>query len=124
MLERSPLCPMIPAADIERAKAWYADKLGLSPAMEDEIGLWYETGGTRFAIYETTFAGTARNTAAEWLVEDIESVMADLTSRGLEFEEYDFPGLKTEAGLALLGRYKGAWFRDSEGNTLALGQVP
>ena len=124
MLERFPLCSMIPASDVDRARKWYEEKLGLRPTMEDDIGLWYETGATRFAVYPSSFAGTARNTAAEWLIDDIEAAVADLRRRGVVFEDYDFPGLKTEGGIGALGAYRGAWFKDSEGNILALGQPP
>jgi len=107
----------LPAADLARARAWYADKLGLNPSTEFPGGLNYTTPGGDFTLYETTFAGTAQNTAATWLAEDFEAAVADLRARGVGFEEYDMPGLKTDNGVATdTDGFKAAWFKDSEGN--------
>ncbi len=120
MLERFPIHPTLPASDLERAKRWYDEKLGARPVREEEVGLWYEFSGRSLLVYPSSSAGTAQSTGAEWIVEDIESVMDELRSRGVVFEEYDFPGLKTENGLAMLGEWKAAWLKDSEGNILLL----
>jgi catechol 2,3-dioxygenase-like lactoylglutathione lyase family enzyme len=120
MLERFPIHPTLPASDLERAKRWYDEKLGARPVREEEVGLWYEFSGRSLLVYPSSSAGTAQSTGAEWIVEDIESVMDALRSRGVVFEEYDFPGLKTENGLAMLGEWKAAWLKDSEGNILSL----
>jgi catechol 2,3-dioxygenase-like lactoylglutathione lyase family enzyme len=120
MLERFPIHPTLPASDLERAKRWYDEKLGARPVREEEVGLWYEFSGRSLLVYPSSSAGTAQSTGAEWIVEDIESVMDELRSRGVVFEEYDFPGLKTENGLAMLGEWKAAWLKDSEGNILSL----
>jgi len=112
----------LPAADLARAKQWYEEKLGMTPEMESDQGIRYRTGSTFFDIYPTSYAGTAQNTAGGWEVEDIEKVVAELRERGVEFEEYDFPGLKTVDGIADLGVEKTAWFKDSEGNILAIAQ--
>lgn len=126
----SRLYAVLPAADPQRAKAWYAEKLGVAPKSEEAWGgLWYEfQDGTRLMVTPSQFAGTAQNTAAGWMVSGIEAVMAELQARGVTFEEYDLPGLKTEQGLVTLGplegtTYKGAWFKDSEGNILGLGEA-
>ena len=125
MLDRYPIHPTLPAADLDRARAWYGEKLGLTPAREESVGLFYEFAGRSMLVYPSSSAGTAQSTAAEWIVEDIEQVMEDLRARGVEFEEYDFPGLNTENGLAMLGDWKAAWFKDSEGNILSITeQVP
>jgi catechol 2,3-dioxygenase-like lactoylglutathione lyase family enzyme len=120
MLERFPIHPTLPASDLERAKRWYDEKLGARPVREEEVGLWYEFSGRSLLVYPSSSAGTAQSTGAEWIVEDIESVMDELRSRGVVFEEYDFPGLKTENGLAMLGEWKAVWLKDSEGNILSL----
>jgi catechol-2,3-dioxygenase len=114
------------ASDIGRARAWYEQKLGLVPQTEEMGGqvLYYQTGGTWFSVYQTTFAGTAKNTVAGWTVKAIESLMADLRSRGVVFNDYDFGEIKTVDGLMSMGEYKAAWFTDSEGNTIELSQVP
>jgi catechol 2,3-dioxygenase-like lactoylglutathione lyase family enzyme len=117
--------PTIPAADLGRAKAWYKDKLGLEPAQELPIGSIYRLAdGTGFQLYETQFAGTAQNTAMGFTSNDVAADMRMLRERGVKFEEYDFPGLKTENGMATMGPYHGAWFKDSEGNILAIGDEP
>jgi catechol 2,3-dioxygenase-like lactoylglutathione lyase family enzyme len=123
MLERFDFVATLPAADLERAKAWYRDKLGLEPAEKHEGALVYRAGPSAFQLYPTQHAGTARNTLGVWYADDIDAVVADLRSRGVEFEEYDFPGLKTEDGIADLGFERSAWFKDSEGNTLAIAQL-
>jgi catechol 2,3-dioxygenase-like lactoylglutathione lyase family enzyme len=114
------------ASDIGRARAWYADKLGLTPEKEEMGGqaLWYRTGGTWFLVYQTETAGTARNTVGGWEVRSLESLMAELRSRGVTFEDYDFGEMKTVDGLLSMDGYKAAWFADSEGNMLELTEAP
>jgi len=124
MLDQYDVSPTLPASDIERAKAWYRDKLGFSPEEELPDGsAYYKSGSTRFFLYPTQFAGTAQNTAVGWDVDDLDKVVDELRSRGVVFEEYDFPGLKTENGIAVLeGVERAAWFKDSEGNILSVVQ--
>ena len=125
MLANYPLEASLPASDIERAKAFYRDKLGLEPAEESgDGGAFYDTGGTRFMLYPSGFAGTNQATAAGWQVDDIEAVVAGLKAKGVEFQEYDFDELKTVDGIATLpDGLKGAWFIDSEGNILSVFQT-
>lgn len=123
MLNNLPSLAVLPAADINRARAFYRDKLGLEPSEQRDDGDLYRTaGGTTFLIYETSNAGTAKNTQMAWLTEDIDAEVAELRARGIVFEEYDFPGLKTENGIATTDGFKGAWFLDSEGNILAISE--
>jgi len=105
MLEQFAIHATVAASDLERARAWYAAKLGLEPAMEDPGGLWYRFGdGTWLSVYRTEFAGTARNTQAGWTVTGIEAVMAGLRARGVTFEEYDLgDGMATVDGLLSMG---------------------
>lgn len=116
----------LPATDFGRAKAWYAEKLDLQPIAEEEQtdGAWYETGGVRFLLYQSTFAGSNRATAASFSVGDFPAAIAFLRARGVTFEEYDFGDFKTEDGvLTLPDGNQGAWFRDSEGNILAVSTM-
>lgn len=126
MIGAKELRATLPATDFERAKSWYADKLDLKPAEETEAGAYYDVGSTRFLLYQSQFAGTNQATAAAFDVEDIEAAVAELRERGVTFEEYDLPGVKTEGGIATFeaeGRViKSAWFKDSEGNILAVTQ--
>jgi catechol 2,3-dioxygenase-like lactoylglutathione lyase family enzyme len=112
----------VAVSDLARAKSFYSDTLGLKLAEENEAGLRFETGATSLGVYPSQFAGTAKNTVAEFDVQDLDAAMGDLRGRGLTFEEYDFPGLKTTNGVAQLGDSHGAWFKDPDGNILALVQ--
>ncbi|WP_346927132.1 VOC family protein [uncultured Arthrobacter sp.] len=124
MLKDLEITAVLPAKDITRARAFYRDVLGLEPADSmDEENLIYRCGnGTAFLLYQTDFAGTAKNTQIGWETNDLEAEVADLRGRGVVFEEYDFPGLKTENGIATTPVGKAAWFVDSEGNILNLFQ--
>lgn len=121
MLKDRSAYATIPVADIDRAKQWYEEKLGLTHTREHEGGAEYEVGnGTRFTLYPTGNAGQAHNTLMSFSAGDIEADVRALRERGVVFEEYDFPGLKTENGIAHIGDISAAWFKDSEGNILAI----
>ncbi len=113
----------LPATDLERARHFYAEKLGLTPESELPGGLFYRCGkDTRFSVFTSQGEASGTYTQAMWLVEDVESEVAALKARGVVFEEYDLPSLKTINSIATLGPGKGAWFQDSEGNLLSLAQ--
>ncbi len=116
----------LPAADLDRAKAWYSQVLGLEPVEIEPMGeVWYEIGGSRFMVYASQFAGTNQATAAGLMVDDFAATSAELRARGAIFEDYDFgEDFHTVDGIMTLpnGR-KGAWFRDSEGNILGLSEA-
>jgi catechol 2,3-dioxygenase-like lactoylglutathione lyase family enzyme len=124
MLKSYKVAAMIPAADFDRAKAWYKEMLDLEPtpqSKDDPNGVDYICGdGTRFSLYPSQFAGTGQQTVMGWIVPDVEVEMKELSNRGVTFEEYDFPGLKTVNGIAEMGTTRGCWFKDSEGNILSL----
>jgi catechol 2,3-dioxygenase-like lactoylglutathione lyase family enzyme len=123
MMGDFPMVATLPASDIERAKRWYQEKLGLTPVSEYEQGVRYRSGGARFELYPSSYAGTAQNTAAGFQVDDVERVVDELAAKGVVFEQYDFPGLKTnEKGIATFGTETAAWFKDSEGNILSIGR--
>lgn len=116
----------LPAADMDRAKAWYADKLGLQPVESLETGeSWYEIGGTKFLLYPSQFAGSNQATAAGMMVEDFDSAIAELKGNGVVFEDYDFgEDFKTVDGVFTApSGFKGAWFKDSEGNILSVANI-
>ena len=124
MLNDAEVYAVLPASDLARARGFYKDKLGLEPTEERGDGLIYQSkGGAKVLLYETQFAGTAQNTALSWATNDLDSEMADLRSRGVTFEDYDFPGLKTENGVATYEQGRGAWFKDSEGNILSVTEL-
>ena len=124
MFQDKPMHTVLPAADLERAIQWYSDKLGLEPAERIEYaGAYYESGGSRFLIYETQNAGTNMATAAGFEVDNFDEVVEHLRSKGVVFEEVDFGDLgATVDGVIETpdGSMKGAWFKDSEGNIISL----
>lgn len=123
MLQNLPCYANIPASDLSRARQFYEGVLGFNPGTEVPGGVQYTCGnGTSFNLYPSQFAGTNQATAMAWDTDDIERDVADLRARGVVFEEYDFPDFKTVNGIAQLGADRVAWFKDSEGNILAIGQ--
>jgi catechol 2,3-dioxygenase-like lactoylglutathione lyase family enzyme len=131
MLADGSVATRIPARDLERARAFYADKLGLRPVEERPGGLRYQCGSGSFAIFQTEGVASGEHTQIGWEVDDLETVVAELRRRGVAFEDVDGPGLETTDGIARVeGNYpsrggvgeKAAWFRDSEGNLLGVGQ--
>ena len=131
MLEHSDAATRLPARDLTRARAFYSEKLGLEPIEERPGGLRYRCGSSYFVLFESAGAPSGTHTQRGWEVADIESTVAALKRRGVVFEEYDLPGFKTMNGIAdIEGNYpskgtgeRGAWFRDSEGNLLGIGQT-
>lgn len=127
MFGTTPMHPVLAASDLERAKQWYAEKLGLDPVEEDEYGgLQYETGGGTFLVYLSEFAGTNQATAAGFRVEDFDAAITELRSRGVAFEEVDFGEFgSTVDGVISMpdSNDKAAWFKDSEGNILSLSTI-
>lgn len=123
MLQDSQVVANIPAADIERARAYYADTLGLQPVEENPGGLLYRTaGGAAFHLYETDQAGKAGHTVAHFDVADAAAEVAELRARGVSFEHYEMPGVTWDGDVAALGEMgHAAWFLDSEGNILCIG---
>jgi len=130
MLHDGEVATRLPAGDLERAKAFYSDKLGLEPIEERPGGARYRCGNSYFALFQSAGAPSGTHTQMGWEVKDIEATVAELRRRGVVFEEYDLPGFKTVNGIAdIAGNYpskgsgeKGAWFYDSEGNLLGIGQ--
>ncbi len=124
MLKERDLIAVLPAKDMNLAKEFYRGKLGLEPSeVLDDENLVYSCGnGTTFLLYKTDNAGTAKNTQMGWASDNIGQDVDDLRGRGIVFEEYDFPGLKTENGIATTNAGKAAWFTDSEGNILNIFQ--
>ena len=123
MPENSPLYSYIPAKDVARARRFYEQKLGFRPKAELAGGVVYEFGQkTGCFLYPTPNAGTSKASQAFWQVADVEREVAELKARGVEFENYDMPGEKSPSGVLTAGGAKAAWFKDSEGNILAIVQ--
>jgi catechol 2,3-dioxygenase-like lactoylglutathione lyase family enzyme len=124
MLRESRLYAYFPARDLNRARRFYEETLGFVPASVNEGGVTYEfAGGTAAFLYLTDNAGTSRASQAFWSVDDIDREIVDLKKRGVVFEHYDdMPGDRSPEGAVIAGGAKAAWFKDSEGNILALIQ--
>jgi len=121
MLQDCPMYAYIPAIDLARAREFYEGKLGLKPKEALNGGVVYEFGkGTACFLYPTPNAGTSRASQAFWSVDDVDSEIQALKARGVVFETYDMPGEKSPAGAITAGGAKAAWFKDSEGNIMAL----
>jgi catechol 2,3-dioxygenase-like lactoylglutathione lyase family enzyme len=130
MLGKARVATRLPAKDLSRARAFYSEKLGLDPVEQRDGGLRYVCASGEFAIFLSAGVQSGTHTQMGWEVEDIEATVRELRARGVAFEEYDLPGLKTVDEIAeIAGNYpskgiaeRGAWFRDSEGNLLGIGQ--
>ena len=122
MLSSAPIRAYIPAGNVSRARKFYEDTLGLKPKEEFAHGVIYECGGAEVFLYPTSNAGTSKASQAFWQVEDVEAEVAELKARGVTFEEYDMPGVTMENSIATGGGAKTAWFKDTEGNILAVSQ--
>jgi catechol 2,3-dioxygenase-like lactoylglutathione lyase family enzyme len=131
MLKDGRVATRLPAQDLRRARRFYAEKLGLEPAEKRPGGLLYRAGGCEFALFESTGSSPGEFTQMGWEVDDIDATVGELRARGVVFEEVDVPGLKTVDGITeVSGNYpskggkgeRAAWFRDSEGNMLGIGQ--
>jgi predicted enzyme related to lactoylglutathione lyase len=122
MLSTAPIRAYIPISNLARARDFYERILGLAPKEEFAGGVTYECGGAEVFMYPTPNAGTSKASQAFWEVDDVEAEVAALKARGVVFEEYDMPGIKMKNSIATGGGAKTAWFKDTEGNILAVSQ--
>lgn len=125
MLKNSSISAVLPVVDLPRAKKFYNQTLGLPIAKEDAEGITFNSGDcTSLLVYPRSTPTKADHTAAGWQVDDLETEVRELKTRGVRFEQYDMPGLKTNSdGIANMGTSKAAWFKDPEGNILAITQM-
>jgi catechol 2,3-dioxygenase-like lactoylglutathione lyase family enzyme len=132
MLANARVATRLPAQDLERARAFYSEKLGLEPAEERPGGLRYVFGETEFVLFESAGAASGDHTQMAFDVDDLDAAVEELRDRGLAFEDYDMPGMKTTDGITEVpGNYpskggkgeRAVWFRDSEGNLIGMGQA-
>jgi catechol 2,3-dioxygenase-like lactoylglutathione lyase family enzyme len=129
-LEQASVAVRLPARDLKRARSWYQARLGLEPVEERDGGLRYVVNGVEFCLFSSSGSSNGSFTQMALTVDDIDKAVTELRERGVVFEEYDMPGLRTVDGIAyIVGNYpskgdaeRGAWFRDSEGNMIALAQ--
>jgi catechol 2,3-dioxygenase-like lactoylglutathione lyase family enzyme len=115
----------LPASDLDRARAFWEDKVGLKRGRETPVGTYYQcTDGTTFRLFKSSGVASGTHTQLAFVVSDIEREVAELAARGVQFEDYDYPNLKTVAGIAQVGEARAAWFKDSEGNLVVVAQYP
>ncbi len=112
----------IPAQDFDRAKSFYADKLGLKPVDENEQEAHYQVGESRFLLFPSTGKASGDHTQLGFEVDELDPAVSSLRENGVVFEEYDFPGFRSVDGIVEVGGIRGAWFKDSEGNLLAVSE--
>ncbi len=121
MLSDGQAAAALAVTDIDRAKKFYTDTLGLSVKQESPGGILLEAGqGTAIFVYPSEFAGTNKATAVAFNVGDFDGTVSDLRGKGVTFMEYDFPGLKTENGVAQTPEGPAAWFADPDGNIIGV----
>jgi catechol 2,3-dioxygenase-like lactoylglutathione lyase family enzyme len=125
-LSDSRVGALMAVSDLDRARAFYEGQLGLVPGDEEEEGVAYPCAeGTGIFVYlSPDNAGKSPATIAGWWVDDLDQTMEELASRGVSFEQYDQPGLKTdERGVFDAGSFRAAWLTDPDGNTMALNET-
>ena len=123
MLSKLEIHASLPVKDLQRARRFYADKLGLMPRSELPGGLIYQCKDSRFFLFPSSGASNGQFTQAIWQTDNVEAEVAALKSKGVVFEEYNTPDLKTVNSIATTGNSRSAWFKDSEGNLLAIVQM-
>src|SRR5690349_15837247 len=121
MLGKADATPMIAVKDLDRARKFYEDTLGLETKDEWGEGLTMESGDTTINVYRSQFAGTNKATALTFQVDNAEEEVSELKKKGVFFEHYDLPGLQSQGDLYVgEGGFKTAWFKDPDGNILSL----
>lgn len=127
MLGRAEIAAIVPVSDVDKAMEFYGGTLGLElQVRRDDLPenreAEFRAGDGTLVVYESVAAGQSRGTVAGFRVDDLESVVAALRDRGVPFEEYDLPDLKTENGIASIGDLRASWARDPDGNIIAFEQ--
>jgi catechol 2,3-dioxygenase-like lactoylglutathione lyase family enzyme len=123
LLTDARITAIVPTTDLARARQFYGETLGLQETGASAPGpevIYRCGGGTLLEVYERPSAGDAEHTLASWEVPDVRSAVDELRGRGVQFEEYDMPDIKTEDGVATVGDFQAGWFRDPDGNILCV----
>jgi catechol 2,3-dioxygenase-like lactoylglutathione lyase family enzyme len=121
MLNGNQVTTMLPVKDMARARRFYEEQLGLKPlGLKPDGKFIYRCGGTELALFPRPGGTKAEHTAVSFKVADIGEEIRELEARGVQFADYDLPGLKTVQHVCVLGSEKAAWFQDPEGNILCL----
>ena len=121
MLGESTVMATVAVKDTEQAKQFYGGTLGLHQVDENPGGVTYESGSSRLFLYQAPSAGSGQATCATWEVDDVTATVDALKAKGVKFEHYDLPGATLEGDVHVWGVMKAAWFKDPDGNVLAIG---
>ena len=121
MLADKDAVATVAVKDLKAAKKFYGDTLGLklTPVPEPEV-LNYKSGNSTVLVYKSQFAGSNKATSVTWIVDDVDGTVKDLKGKGVAFEHYDFPGMTRKGDVHIAGKSKAAWFKDPDGNILAV----
>ena|SRR3712207_5327559 len=122
MFKPQAIFPVLPVQDLERAKSFYRDMLGMQPEEENEAQARYRAGAVDFFLFRSTGKPSGDHSQAAFLVDDLPTTVAYLRGQGVGFQDYDLPGLKTVDGIAEFPETRRAWFRDSEGNLITIAE--
>jgi catechol 2,3-dioxygenase-like lactoylglutathione lyase family enzyme len=123
MLRDAQVSAYVPVSDVARGREFYEGVLQQRPREEGAAGVLYEcANGSTFFLYVSDGAGSSEASCAFWSVDDVEREVAELKERGVHFERYDLPGMSMDGDIATGGGTKAAWFKDPDGNILALIQ--
>lgn len=121
MLGNSGAVATLAVRDLARAKPFYEGTLGLTPTETNEPGVsGYRSGSSSVLVYESAYAGTNRATAVTWIVRDVDATVRAFKAKGVAFEHYDLPDATWEGDVLVAGKIRAAWFKDPDGNILAL----
>ena len=120
MLGTNDAVATIAVKDTKSARNFYEKTLGFKPERSEEDVLVYGSGHSKFFVYQSELAGTNKATAATWVLPDVDGAVRDLKSKGVRFEHYDMPGMTRQGDVHVAGQMKAAWFKDPDGNILAL----
>lgn len=123
MLGNTNVHAIVAVKDLNQAKNFYENTLGLIKIDDNPGGVMYKSGDSKIFVYPSDYAGTNQANAASWEVDNIEAVVADLKAKGVTFEHYDMPGVTLEDDVHVMGDMKAAWFKDPTGNILCLGNA-
>jgi catechol 2,3-dioxygenase-like lactoylglutathione lyase family enzyme len=120
MLGNKDAVTNIAVKNLDTAKKFYEDTLGLTPvgAIDQEV-IVFKSGNSTVYVYQSQYAGTNKATAVTWVVnEDVEEIVQQLKAKGITFEHYDMPGMTRDGDVHIAGDMKVAWFKDPDGNIL------
>ncbi len=123
MLGINNIHAIVAVKDLNKAKDFYENTLGLTKIDENSGGIMYKSGDSKMFVYPSEYAGTNKANSASWEVDSLEEAIADLKSKGVTFEHYDMPGVTVEGDVHVMGPMKAAWFKDPDGNILCLGNA-